>query len=123
MPVIERNGRVTVEPHIATQGLAGRVFRRRRPAGDPGDVVIALGAVDVGGYSGPIAELVVASATFGAIPDGWDAATITYGLEAFAEDYIEADDSERALMALDAAAKAQEATKATAKRESPWSRS
>jgi hypothetical protein len=123
MPLVVEGNREVYRPDIATSGLAGRVFRRRTPANDPGDVVICLGAVDVGGHAGPIPEIVIASATFGAIPDGWDAATVSYGIEQFAADYTEANDSERAVLALEQAAAASEADKASAKRESPWSRS
>lgn len=105
------------------------MFRRREPLGDPGDVVTLLGAIDVGSvHVGPIIEVVVTSATFGAVPtslpwqDG-DNATITCNGEAFAQLYTEMTDTERSILALEQAAEAHTAKKASTKRDSPWSRS
>jgi len=116
-------GRLTVTSHPATAGLSGRIFRRRKPqADDPaGEYVVALGATDVGGSAGPMVELVVASATWGATPSGWEAPSVTYDLDAFAQDYAEATPAERAALALEQAAEAKAVS--TGKRQSPWSRS
>lgn len=120
MPVtVDPFGVLTVTSDPATQGLAGRIFKRRTPQGDAADYVVALGVVDVGGDSGPCAELVIATTTFGAVPDGWDAATVTFDLGAFAEQYMQTNPAEVATLTL--AAKA--AAKPAEKRESPWSRS
>lgn len=119
MPVsVDPFGVLKIEPHEATQGLSGRIFKRRAPQGDAGDWVVCLGAVDVGGYGGPCAEIVIASTDFGALPEGWDAATVSYDLGAFAEQYADTNAAERATLAL--AAKA--AAKPPTKRESPWRR-
>ena len=109
--------------------LVGRMFRRREPQGDPGDVVQIVGAVDVGNADvGPIVEVCIASATFGAVPTSppWqpgDGATTSCDGDAFATLYTELTDAERAVLAVESAAESQAATAASAKRESPWSRS
>lgn len=108
MIVTDAKGRVLHEPSPATQGLAGRIFRRRSPEGDEGDRVTVHGVIDVGGDGGPCVELVIASTTFGAIPATWDGdASITYGLEEFARDYTELTGAEKATLALQAAAEAK----------------
>lgn len=124
MPVsVDLRGGLTVTPSIETQGLAGRTFRRREPNGDAGDLVVCVGVTDVGGEAGPLAELVITSATFGAVPDGWDAPTITYDTAQFAAAYTETNAAERAAGALAAVAASKVATKASAGKVSPWSRS
>jgi hypothetical protein len=124
MPVrVDSDGRVTVANAPETRGLAGRVFRRRDPQADAADVVICLGAMDVGGYGSPAAELCVASATFGAVPPDWDSATVTYDLAAFAEDYTEVTDAERGILAAEQAVEAKAASERAETRESPWRRS
>jgi len=120
---VDLRGGLTVTPSAETQGLARRTFRRREPRGDAGDLVVCVGVTDVGGDGGPLAELVITSATFGAVPDGWDAPTITYGMEQFAAAYTETNAAERAAGALAAAAASKVATKASAGKVSPWSRS
>lgn len=123
MPVaVDLRGGLTVTPSIET-GLAGRTFRRREPGGDAGDLVLCVGVTDVGGEAGPLAELVITSATFGAVPDGWDSPTITYDMAQFAEVYTETNAAERAAAALAATAAAKVATKASAGKVSPWARS
>ncbi len=125
MPVVrDDDGLVRVESSPATTGLAGRMFKRREPqADDPaGNVVTVLGAMDVGGSAGPLVELVVASATYGAVPSGWESASVTYDLSAFAEDFTEINGAERAALALEQAAEAKAATDAQEPRESPWRR-
>lgn len=109
--------------------LVGRMFRRRKPKGDAGDVVVLTGAVDVGNRDvGPIVEVCIASATFGAVPTSppWqpgDGATTSCDGEAFAAMYTAFTDAERAVLAVEQAAEAEEATTASAGRESPWRRS
>lgn len=123
MPVVvDSRGCVTVEDHPATRGLAGRIFVRREPVGDPGDAVTVLGVTLVGSID-PHPELVVASTTFAAIPEGWHSAVDSFDLDAFAELYREAAGAEIAILKVDALAASEKATKAAAKRESPWSRS
>ena len=113
---------MTVEPHEATRGLAGRVFVRRDPQGDPGDTVTVLGVTLVGSID-QRPELVVACTTFGAIPEGWTVATESFDFDSFAHEYREVTGAETAALKVDALATAEAATKAAAKRESPWSRS
>lgn len=123
MPVsVDVRGGLIVTPSPETQGLAGRTFKRREPRGDAGDVVLVVGVTDVGGSGGPLAELVVTSATFGAVPAGWDAPTITYDMEQFAENYTETNAAELAALALAAAAAGKVATKASEGKDSPWRR-
>jgi hypothetical protein len=123
MPVVvDSHRRVTVEPHEATRGLTGRIFARRDPQRDPGDTVTVLGVTLVGSVD-PRPELVVACTTFGAIPAGWDAASESFDLDSFAEQYRDITGAETAALKVDALAAAEEATEAAAERESPWSRS
>ncbi len=125
MPVVrDDDGVVRVESSPATTGLAGRMFKRREPQPDDpaGEVLTVLGAMDVGGSAGPVVELVAASATYGAIPDGWESATVTFDLSAFAESYREITGAERAALALEQLAEAKAATEAQEPRESPWRR-
>lgn len=123
MPVVvDERGRVVVTEHPATRGLAGRVFMRRESQGDPGDAVTVLGVTLVGSID-PHPELVVSSTTFGAIPEGWTEASETFDFDSFAEEYREVDGAEMAVLKLDALAGAENAAKAAARRESPWSRS
>ena len=106
--------------------IVGRMFRRREPQGDPGDVVQIVGAVNVGNADvGPIVEVCIASASFGAVPTSppWqpgDGATTSCDGDAFAAMYTEFTDAERAVLAVEQAAEADEATAASAERESPW---
>ncbi len=124
MPVsVDLRGKLTHTPSVETTGLAGRWFVRRTKRSDPGDVVVIVGAVDVGGYGGPAAEVVVTCAEFGAVPDGWDGAVTSYDLDAFAEEYRELGDAERAALALEQAAESKAATQASAGKDSPWRRS
>lgn len=124
MPVaVDHVGRLAVTDHPATRGLAGRIFARRATRDDAADLVTVLGATDVGGAAGPEVELVVSSTTFGAVPPGWDAATVTYNLAAFASEYRETSDAEHASLALSQAVEANAAAEASAHRESPWRRS
>jgi hypothetical protein len=118
MPIaVDHIGRLAVTEHPATRGLAGRVFARREQQDDAADLVTVLGATDVGGAAGPEVELVVSCAAFGAVPPGWDAATVTYNLDAFASEYREVSDAERASLALSQAAEAKSAAEASAHRE------
>lgn len=98
MPVsVDHKGRMTVTTHEATRGLQGRTFRRREPQGDPGDVVVVGGAVDVGNVDvGPVLELCISSVNFGELIDGEAVATIDK--DTFAREYTEMDDAGLALI-------------------------
>jgi hypothetical protein len=109
--------------------VVGRMFKRREPVGDAGDVVVLTGAVDVGSVAtGPVIEVVIAPAEFGAVPTSppWeegDGSSTSLDGDAFASMYRELDSSERAVLAIEQAAEAEAATAASAERQSPWSRS
>ena len=124
MPVtVDSLGRVSVEDHPATRGLAGRTYVRRKPVGGcPGDAVV-VGGITLVGSIDPQAELVVSSTTYGACPEGWGSSTESYDFQSFAEQYREAEEVEITALKVDALAATEKATKLAAKRESPWSRS
>lgn len=100
---------------------AGRLFVRREPQDDAGDVVRVCGITPQ--YIGAefIANrLVVEAAEYGAVPDDWDASRVMYDVEDFTADYREANPAEVAALAVEQAADAKAATAASAKRQSPW---
>ncbi len=117
---------LVVEP---TFTLAGRMFKRRQPLGDAGDTVTLLGAMNVGNATvGPVIEVVLSSATFGAVPSTppWqsgDGSTTTCDGDAFAALYTELDPAERTVLAIEQAAESEAASAKSAERESPWRRS
>lgn len=120
----DERGRLVVTSHPATQGLHGRIYVRREPEQDPGDTVRALGAFQIGDErSGITTEVVVEAVEFGAVPAGqpWNGASSTsFDLAGFAAIYRPAHDAEASLLALASAAESEAATKASAKRTSPW---
>jgi hypothetical protein len=119
---VDAKGRLTSREHPATNmdGLAGAYFKRRDPVGDDaGDIVVACGAVDVGGDAGPAVELVIQAAAggFGSVPaadatawDGEDSMT-SIDMDTFAEQYRRLDDGERAVLRGDEFAASVAATK------------
>lgn len=126
MPVVADDfGRMTVEPHPATTGPAGRYCQRIEPQGTDADLVRVVGVVPIGNLdAGYAAELVVSSASYGAAPDEWEGqTTITYDPNLFLEHYTDVTPDELARFVANEAKASAAATKAAAKRDSPWSRS
>lgn len=127
MPVFtDERGRLVVETSPATLGLQGKLYARREPVdGCPANTVRALGAFAVGDErTGVESELVVETTTHGAIPEGdeWaGASSTTFNVVEFARLYRPLNDAEASLLALESAAESEAATKASAKRTSPWS--
>jgi hypothetical protein len=77
--------------------------------------------MDVGNADfGPMVELVVSCANFGSVPAGWDAACTTFDTDAFASEYRELTDAERAYLAAEEAINVKAAAEARPHRESPW---
>lgn len=124
---VDHLGKQTITQPEEIRGLAGRYFARREPVGDAGDLVVAMGLINVGSVgSGAVVELVISSAEFAAIPEGWESPTTSYDFEAFADEYREVDAATIKTMALEQSIAAKAATEALEKdkqRESPWSRS
>ena len=118
-------GRMVVE---SVEGSpVGKFYVRRETVGDAGDCVVLKGFMRQELHGGGHRDLlIVSSATFGAEVPGWDpldAPDATFELDEFTSEYREETDTERALRAVSEAADSQAATKAAAKRQSPWSRS
>ena len=102
----------------------GTFYRRREPRGDAGDCVVLVGGAMVGdSESTPTGALIVQSATFGAVPDGWDSVTVPFAIDEFVQEYTEMSDAERGIIGVEQALAAQAETEklqADPDRLSPW---
>jgi hypothetical protein len=100
---------------------------RKDPKNDAADYIVVLGvsvALPPGNPEAAEGALNVTTCTFGAIPDGWDSATVQFSPDEL-EDYRRMTDSEREALAKKQAATSRRANDRRAKYPdgSPWSRS